>query len=193
MNKSVYEIEAPADNDQVVSWLTEHLKEHAFLLAFADDGVIWGKMDGEALVTSNQIDAKVSPLMRGTTLQQAFIFDGKEEIRLFRDELNQWQVRKFTAVDGEVVIKESQILWGDRAYPVKDGFTHVFNARQQGLDHMVPLKVENSQIDPDEKGHQCIRLDVHHIVDYNENGEAYVKFSRLAGLRIGNKNEEVVK
>jgi len=57
------------------------------------------------------------------------------------------------------------------------------------------LKVENSQLDPDEKGTQCIRLEVHHIVRYNEDGEAYVEISRLAGLSVGEKkkNLEVAK
>jgi len=190
MSELTNKIDAPAENDQVISWLTNHLKEHDFLLAFADDGVIWGKMDGDKLITSNQIDEKVSPALRGTTLQQAFIFNDKEEIRLFRDELNQWQARQI-ADEGEELIKESQILWGDRAYPIQNGFTHVFNARQQGLNHIVPLKVENSQLDPDEKGTQCIRLEVHHIVRYNEEGEAYIEISRLAGLTVGDKSEEV--
>jgi len=181
--------EVPEANDKVVGWITTHLKDHKFLLAFADDGVIWGQMDDKKLVTSHDIDGKVSPELRGKTLQQAFIFDDKEEVRLFRDEANKWQAR--CVVDGNEVIEESQILSGDRVLSSQRKFTHVLNARQQGLSHIVPLEIENSQLDPDEGGTQCLCLDVHHTIDFNANGEAYVAVSRLAGLRIGNKNEEV--
>lgn len=206
MSELTKEIDAPKNNDQVVGWITEHLKKHKFLLAFADDGVIWGKMDGEDLVTSNDIDPNVSPKLRGKTLQQAFLFDEKEEIRLFRDEIFsdenvQWQARLVR--DGGVFINESHILWGDRAYPSQRQFTHVFNARQQGLDLIVPIEVEYDQIDPGEnlendqadqetKGEKCIRLDIHHTVNYSkETGEAYIAVSRLVELRVGNRNEEV--
>ncbi len=69
-----------------------------------------------------------------------------------------------------------------------------FDARQQGLDHIVPLVVDNAWIDPDMKGNACVRLDVHHMVEYDEEtGEARIVLSRLAGLRIGKKDEEVEK
>jgi CRISPR-associated protein (TIGR03984 family) len=182
--------DVPLKDDQVPDWIKGYLENHKYLLAFADDGVIWGKIENGTFITSHQVDASISPPLRGKTLQQAFIFDEKDEIRLYRDELNGWQARQVT--DGNVFFKESQVLWGDRAYPSQSKFTHVFNARQQGLDHIVPIEVENKQLDADEQGHQCIRLDIHHSVAYNENGEAYVAISRLVGIRIGEKSEEVL-
>ena len=35
------------------------------------------------------------------------------------------------------------------------------------------------------------RLDVHHLIDYTEEGEAYIAISRLAGVQIDTKVEEV--
>ncbi len=188
MSELAKEIKAPTDNDQVVSWITDHLKKHDFLLAFADDGVIWGKMDGETLVTSHKFDGSISPELRGKTLQQAFIFDAKEEIRLFRDEMNQWQARKVTdAKDKKRVIEESQILWGDEAVgELQNGFLQVRDNTKGIPNQFIPAK-EKIAVG------KCLRLDVHHSVDYNENGEAYIVISRLAGLRIGNRNEEVLR
>ena len=178
MCKITKEIDAP-EKEQVIGRLTDHLKKHKNLLAFADDGVIWGFMDGDKLVTSHQIDAKASPELREKTLQQAFIFDEKEEVRLFHDELNQWHAR--LVVDGSEVIEESQILWGDEIIgESQHGFIQVKDNTKGIPNQYLPVG----------KG-TCFRLDFHHNITYNENGEAYVAFSRMAGLRIGNRKEEV--
>lgn len=176
-------IDAPTGNDQVVSWITEHLKQHKFLLAFADDGVIWGRMGEE-----------ISTKLRGKTLQQAFIFDDKEEVRLFRDEMNndkeaKWQARKVVDGDNEV-ITESQILWGDESVEFKNGFLQVKVDTKGISNQIIPAE---RKIIKDKNTEECLRLEVHHIVAYNNDGEANVKVSRLAGLRVGNKNEEVAK
>lgn len=178
-------------NDDLKGWAEAHLNEdHPYLLAFADDGVIWGKLAQNALVTSNAIDDEISPILHKDTLQQASVFGKESEIRLFKTEDRKWKVIEIT--DTADIIKESQILWGSRALESDGEFTQVFDARQQGLDHIVPLNIENSVLDPDEGGTQCIRLDVHHFVGYNDKtGEARIVASRLAGLRVGKKNEEV--
>jgi CRISPR-associated protein (TIGR03984 family) len=184
--------DAPKNDSQVIGWLTQQLQEHEFLLAFADDGVIWGKLADGQLVTSHKIDGAISPELRGETLQQAFVFGKESEVRLFRDELGNWKALR--VVDGDDVIIESQVLWGSRAHESKDGFTRVFDARQMGLDHIVPLEVENSRLDLDESGKECLRLEVHHLVEYSpETGEARIALSRLAGLSVGQRDLEVVK
>ena len=180
-------------NGDIKSWAEELLNENRpYLLAFADDGVIWGKIVDEALLISNAIDSEVSPTLDEHTLQQASIFGKESEIRLFKAEKGDWKAIEIT--DNGEIIKESQILWGNRALASKKGFTQVFDARQNGLDHIAPLEVENSALDPDEGGTQALRLDIHHLVKYDEEtGEARIALSRLAGLRVGTKNEEVEK
>lgn len=190
MSNFAKEIAAPKDDDQVKSWLTEHLKKHDYLLAFADNGVIWGKMAGEKLITSHDINEEGSPELRGKTLQQAFIFNGEEEIRLFRDEMNQWQARQVKDGDSDEVIKESQILWGDKLdkdeNQSKDtGFIRLLAERKGMPPQIFPIS------DAFDASKNCVRLAVHHLVDYTPDGEAFIAISRLAGLRIGNKNEEV--
>jgi CRISPR-associated protein (TIGR03984 family) len=176
---------------EVAEWLTSQAepKERPFLLALADDGVIWGGFVGEQFKTSAGKE-DISPELRGETLQRAFVFGLDEEIRLFRDEAGAWQARRITDAGLDVIV-ESQILWGSRAHTPQDGFTRIFDARQMGLDHIVPLEIENSRLDADEGGQECVRLEVHHLVDYNEDGEAHIALSRLAGLAVGRKEMEV--
>ncbi len=121
----------PGEGLSPFAWLESQLNaERPFLLAFADDGVIWGKkMDGR-LVTSHEIDRSISPALLGETLQQAFVFGEKDEVRLFKDEAGQW--KSLHIVDGATVIVESQILWGDRAYETQNGFTRVFRCPPAG-------------------------------------------------------------
>ena len=186
-------------NGDIRDWAEKYLheKKHPYLLAFADDGVIWGKKTKDGLLLSHDIDSDISPDLLQGTLQQASVFGEESEFRLFKtekeeeEEEDKWDVLEIK--DSPEIIKESQILWGSRALETTDeGFTQVFDARQQGLDHIVPIKVANSDLDLDEDGTKCIRLDVHHLVEYDEEtGEARIAASRLAGIRLGKKNEEV--
>ena len=87
---------APTD-ENVREWLAEQMNENklTFLLAFADDGVIWGRMDGGLLVIAHEAsqkdDKKNYTQLRGKTLQQAYVFSDKMEVRLFRDEMGKWK------------------------------------------------------------------------------------------------------
>ena len=118
----------PTD-ENVREWLAEQMKENnlTFLLAFADDGVIWGRMDNGSLViaheTAQKEDRKNYTELRGKTLQQAYAFSDKMEVRLFRDELNAWKAWKIED-EGEIIIKESQVLWGDKLDEDKNQPTH---------------------------------------------------------------------
>ena len=193
MAKLPYVNEKEVRQTEPVAWLLEQpkLEKLPYLLAFADDGVIWGGFVGKIFKTSAGME-RISPQLRAETLQQAFVFGEKEEIRLFKDESGNWQARSVT--DRSDFIVESQVLWGDRAYPPKNGFTRVFDARQQGLDHLVPLEIANSRLDPDEDGQECLRLEIHHLVEYDpETGEARIALSRLAGLSVGKRAMEVEK
>ena len=178
--------------ESVVSWIESQMSiKRPFLLAFADDGVIWGKLKDEKLVTSHEIDKNISPILQELTLQEAFIFGEKEEIHVFHNEKRDWIAAEI--IDGADFLTESQILWGDRALPGKDGFTPVFNARQNGLFHIVPLEIRNKEIDPGEKGDKCIRLDLHHTILFDgDTGEARIGYSRLAGLRLGKLDEMMI-
>lgn len=182
-------------NENVREWLAEQMKENhlTFLLAFADDGVIWGRMDNDSLViaheTTQKAERKNYTELRGKTLQQAYAFSKDMEVRIFRDEMGEWKALKIED-EGEVIIKESQVLWGDKLdedknQPTHPGFMRLLAERKGIPPQIVPWDKK------DFREGKCVRLDVHHMVVYEETGEARIALSRLAGLRIGNKVEEV--
>lgn len=174
----------PAEGN-IRAWLESQMnKDRATLLAFADDGVIWGFWDEKTLTTAHEVDASC-PLLQEKTLQQAFIFGKESEVRLFRDELGTWQALELKDT-GEVII-ESQILWGDK--PAADQPGHAIfqrlSAERKGIpEQLIPVQ---GRLNED----TAVRLEIHHLVNYTEAGEAYIAISRLAGLSIGRKAEEV--
>lgn len=184
-------------NDTVREWLMAQMKNNnlTYLLAFADDGIIWGRMDGGTLVIAHEAsqkeDKKYFTQLRGKTLQQAHVFGDKLEIRLFRDEMNQWKaVNIEDDEDKEKIIPESQILWGDKLddkdQPVNENFIRLTAERKGIPPQILPVKREEYA------DGRYVRLTVHHMVDFDKDtGEAYIRLSRLAGLSVEKKEVEV--
>jgi len=175
------------ENNDVSAWLESQMSDkRPTLLAFADDGVIWGCLVNKKLVTGpNQ------PELRGSTLQQAFVFGQEDEIRLFHDELGNWKT-SHVADAGDVIV-ESQILWGNQNEgDLQNGFLQVSEFRKGIPNQYLPV---GRPIGNDE----CVRLEVRHLIEYDEKtGEARIAISRLAGLKvdkrdIGKKELEAAK
>src|SRR2546423_717921 len=83
----------PKEDDERVWFASQMTPNRQWLLAYADDGVIWGKLTAdEQLRASTDIAPKISPELRWKTLQQAYIFGEQDEVRLWR-EGDDWQVR----------------------------------------------------------------------------------------------------
>jgi len=173
--------EIPAQG-QARAWLAGQLNEsRPTLLAFADDGVIWGRLvDGKLVTGPGQ------PELRDATLQQAFVFGKADEVRLFRDELGGWQARR--VFDAGEVIVESQILWGEQSEgQPQGGFLQVSEYRKGIPNQYLP-------VDETLGNGECVRLEVHHLVGFDqETGEARIMLSHLAGLSIGQRAMEVEK
>jgi CRISPR-associated protein (TIGR03984 family) len=179
----------PQTDEDIVTWLQTQMSDgQPLLLAHADDGVIWGKLMNGKLVTSSETEKddanKVSPPLRGITLQQAFVFGPEGEVRLWRDDA-EWQCHRFRIAD-EIAfvghIDEKQVLWGTKVLPEKTqhGFTYIRERRQQGLDQVVPVEVDDRQL-----GERRLRLHVRHFIERDdETGEARIAFSRLVDLVI---------
>jgi len=161
-------------------WLVAQARRYGllYLLAHADDGVIWGRVDGDVLHTSHGI-APASPELRLSTLQQARLFSPAGELLLWRSDEG-WHARLVTDANGNEndLVDEDQILWGDTVEPekVEDGFTLVREGAQ-GMRHAVPIPVTTEQL----KQHR-LRLRVRHYVTENEDGEAIITLSRLVQL-----------
>jgi CRISPR-associated protein (TIGR03984 family) len=183
------DVELP-ESGKLQEWIEKQLKAHEpTLLAFADDGVIWGKLVNDTLSLSPN-----APELREKTLQQASIFNADCEVRLFRDELftddnPKWKcVRIVDGSDKERVIPESQILWGNEAKgPAENGFIYASEYRAGIPGQWLPLNEPFGS-------EKCARLEVHHLVEFDDKtGEARIVASRLAGLLIGKRAMEVEK
>lgn len=162
-----------------------------FLLAHAEDGVIWGKFDAkENLITSFEAskDAKAEDVegwgraeLRRETLWQARIFGESAELFLWRDGDGLFHAR--VIVDGNAsadkgqasfqdAFDEPQILWGIGAKELSDGFTLMVDGAQ-GMRHAAPLAV--GSVEKEEA--RPLRLVVRHYLA-NEDF-AHVAASRL--------------
>lgn len=76
-----YDITAFQEEQPLREWLKKQMTStRSTFLAFADDGVIWGSLVENELVTSYDLDKDVSPELREKTLQQVFVFGSKDEI-----------------------------------------------------------------------------------------------------------------
>lgn len=175
---------APEDGG-AQTWLEANSSEtRKSLLAFAYDGVIWGEYTS-GLKTSTSLNEE--------TLQQAFLFGEKDELRLFRGEDEKWKACLIT--DGSVApedkIDEIQVLWGNEvAEPMNsDGFTRVHDRIQQAMDHSLPLDLNG--LDLNAVGPRLLVR--HFIKDDDQTGEAHIFLSRLVKLDVGPLAEEKFK
>lgn len=174
-----------------LSNMEEHLCERAanhelkWLLAHADDGVIWGIVENGALFTSHIVAADVSPKLMTDTLQQARLFSEQKELLLWRDgndsDRNSWCWRLICDVDEaeqcewEEAIDERYLLIGTRAEPLEQGFTLLWEGAQ-GLRHAIPIP------DIPQKGDEAQppRLKIRHYLAKED--FARIAASRLAGF-----------
>jgi CRISPR-associated protein (TIGR03984 family) len=160
-------------------WLQKNAKDKSYLLAHAEDGVIWGHFKDGNLVTSGDVFSQCAKL-RSHTLQQCRIFGENTEIMLWKVGQN-WKARAIedAHLSKDDYICEKQILWGTQAeLELKEkGFTLVSDG-SQGLKHAVPL----TGINFNSKDSRPLRLKVRHYIDYDENGIARIYLSRLVDL-----------
>jgi CRISPR-associated protein (TIGR03984 family) len=205
MKRPTWNVEpvAPPEADTGLEvWVRHHLEaeKRPWLLAHLDDGVVWGKLNGEELATSTQYAPSVSPLLRLATLQQLFIFGPKDEIRLWKTD-NDWQARRIIDNSESDWLVEDQLLWGSAVVAKYDGFTHLRETRQQGLDQVVPIEVTAEQLQQ-----RRLRLRVHHLLSYDdaltatandptpreapENGSARIAVSRLVQVFIAEEKPQ---
>lgn len=168
------------DNESLYSWLQSKAKEYKlkYLLAHADDGVIWGRFDDEKLTIANEVFTKPDcdfPPLRLSTLQQSRIFGQQGEVLLWKHG-EKWKGR-FIGNSQEDIISERQILWGTHGKK-RGNFTLLWDG-SQGLKHAVPF---TEIILNNDKLAKPVRLVVHHYITYGEDDLARIYRSRLVDL-----------
>ncbi len=154
--------------------------DYQYLLAYADDGVIWGYVKDGKLFCSGEKDSfpDTSPALREKTLWEARLFGEKGEWLLWRSE-DQWHARTLTETKSKDndAFTENYILWGtDDAGDPQGGFYPVREA-DMGILHTPPIPM---------KSRHALRLKIRHYLDYDDEAcAAYVKLSRLVTLENG--------
>jgi CRISPR-associated protein (TIGR03984 family) len=180
--------------EEQAKWLEEQAKSHQllYLLAHAEDGIIWGRFEVESfdLETSDRAfsECKFSCL-RLSTLQQCRIFGEAGEVLLWNDRgvwrsrlILQSQVSELIAQQKIGLIPEPQILWGTQG-KTNGNFT-LLSDGSQGLQHAVPIAVEEGYFRKDKNElYRPVRLEVHHYFCYDSDGVARIFLSRLVSLK----------
>lgn len=181
------------DNSTLYTWLQDKAQKEnlTYLLAHADDGVIWGEFRGDDYQLVASGDNGVFPQLaklRLCTLQQCRIFGENSEVMIWKVGQT-WKARLIKDEHLSKIKKdyicEKQILWGTKSEASKQSFTLVSDG-SQGLKHAVPLinipfrKDTNNLYRP-------IRLHVHHYINHDDSGDdsgvARIYLSRLVDLQ----------
>lgn len=168
----------------VRQWLEEQAQswEKGWLLAHADDRVIWGKLWGGKLMIAPAGD--YTPQLQNVTLQNARLFNKDGEIYLWRDDDGKFKARIIQESSGDKIsyFDEKQFLWGDSAKSLDNGFT-LMSDGSQGLCHVVPLEV---QVKGNERP---LGLQVRHYLEEDGTGYVRVAYSRLVDLKDENNKQ----
>jgi CRISPR-associated protein (TIGR03984 family) len=176
------EVDQQSNKEALRAWLAGQMKaQMPWLLAHADDGVIWGKRgaDGKLTLSSDVFDnpkeyPSVAVKLRAETLQEAWIFGPGGEVRIWRTN-GGFEARLLTdeGVDLDALPEEKHLLW-HQGNPVK---THrdfaLLQEGAQGQRHAPPVIPQAGQRP---------KLVVKHYVDYDPEGQAYIALSRLVDL-----------
>lgn len=200
----------PTETDNLAQWFVEaaneaklNLAKNVYLLAHADDGVIWGKVVDGRLITSYDalyasqtkvdVDNKrietakdTLPSLRLVTLQQARLFCETGELLIWKDGDGIWQdrvirdVQKGETPDWEEAFDEPQLLWGTHGTQLENDFT-LLEEGAQGLRHAVPVKLALQTGESKFGETTPPKLVVRHYL--NKEGFTRVVASRLVGLQ----------
>lgn len=182
------------------AWLLAQAEAYSlrYLLAHADDGVIWGRVDakidgseGLELILSHAVAPGISPVLSAMTLQQARLFGETAELLLWRDGDNIFHYRLLADDAGMSTVysecyDEAQLLWGTDGQQLEHNFT-LLRDGAQGFCHAVPLalnlEIDGSLLRQENQNQIGPRLRVrHYLAQDNDDPTARVAVSRLVGL-----------
>ncbi len=162
------------------AWLRERAPKvgaPAYLLAFADDGIIWGYVSNKQVHLSSETFPSVSPPLLKETLQRAHLFGPAGEVRLWRSPHEGWQavLIQDEPSEQEDALDEYYFLWGMPGDKEAQGFTLLIE-KGRGFRQAVPLTAPA----------KVVRLHVRHYLAYDDaTGSAYIAMSRLVSLEGG--------
>jgi len=167
------------------NWFTQQgaaVGSPSWLLAYADDGVIWGKVVGKELITAADVFnlnyPGAFPVLNMEKLQKASLFGEKAEIRVFRKN-DSWialRIEDNPAAEESDSYDRSYILWGNKVKVRKDGWAWVEDG-QLGIHQALPLEIDEGI------SYRIARIDVRYYITYEkDHGQASVAVKRLCKL-----------
>ncbi len=166
-------LSVPADfGGNIKAWFEEQAKAYdlKWLLVHADDGIVWGELRDDEIHMSSKL---FGPKLRLKTLQMARLFGATGELFLWKNDYCSWKARLVIDNQGQEIeyFDEAMLLLGTGWKNSNDGF-FLWEHGSEGLRHAPPVdKNEN------------LKLKVRHYINYDEDGQAYIKFSRLVFIR----------
>ena len=166
-----------SDHSGLVKWLEEQAQAHQFqfLLAHADDAVIWGRFAPDTCKLTLRSWKLHEDSFR--YLQQLRAFGQHAELLLWKS-WDRWRGRLITdkqeSSENRYYYDENQILVGNRAEPdTESGFTHLWEGH--GLHHVVPIAADPYP----EMSERHIRLRLRHYLAPDDDGFYGISLSRL--------------
>lgn len=151
--------------------------ETAWLLAYADDGVIWGKVQNGKLIQAADVFGETFPRLESDTLQRVHFFGSQAEIRIWRAADGLTAVRMEDVKDpGAAAFSRMYLLWGNSPRKTQPGWSWVEDG-QLGIHQALPLDFPKAA-----KG-RPFKLQVRYYIEYEKNhGQARAAASRLVAL-----------
>lgn len=171
-------------------WLVSNAqRDMGFVLAHAEDGVIWGRVENGQLGLAGKRFSQVDVSLDIRTLQQARLFGPAGEVIVWRTPEGKFLARRIA--DGPTpsadTIEDQQWLWGTPigekdaqgrfSLMERHGFM-LLREGKQGLRHAPPIGHLGLKLD------ERVMLTVRHYIDSDpQTGLAYIADSRLLELR----------
>jgi CRISPR-associated protein (TIGR03984 family) len=164
-------------------------KDVDWLLAHCDDGVVWGRRNGDRWELSSSAFPEISPALAESNLQQLRLFGAKREILIWKAD-GGLQGRELADADTPMSdddplrpSEERLVLLGDRLdhripNPCRNDFSVVADGR--GSRHAVPIRCHEGLFRRDGAPWWPLRLRVRHYFESDpRSGVVRIAASRL--------------
>jgi len=169
--------------EQRIAWLIKNWRfGDAWLLAFQDDGVIWGKLKQGAITCSDASMGVSSPKLSVPRLWRLHLFNNDAELRLW---MNAGDLHGAFITDGADVqdhhVDEELILWGTELVSTVNDFSHLREG-ERGIEHAVPYPITKEAL----SARKRVRLVTRQYIGFDpKTGEAFTAGYRLIKLMVG--------
>lgn len=179
-----------SSSDEILKFLSEKKQDGDILLAYFQDGVLWGKVDGNELIYPK------TPEFNDNAFLRAHLFNESRELRVIQTPYG-LKVFENTEQDNyqgdDFSFDRNYLLWGDKIASVKPeerqaGFT-LLDMGQRGIRQLLPF--EESDFFTQDKKFKRVVLRLRYYAKASQRdadrGNYHVYARRLLGLSIGGK------